>query len=62
MCQRTLREIKILRRFKHPNIIEIKDMMYGPRNEDIFVVQCLMETDLHKVGHPPSDWRVSPHV
>lgn len=23
--------------------------MYGPKNEDIFVVQGLMETDLHKV-------------
>eukprot|EP00037_Helgoeca_nana_P008218 m.73274 g.73274 ORF g.73274 m.73274 type:complete len:355 (+) comp18792_c0_seq1:215-1279(+) len=49
MCQRTLREIKILRRFNHPNIIQIRDMMYGPTNQDIFVVQGLMETDLHKV-------------
>eukprot|EP00041_Stephanoeca_diplocostata_P024439 m.619366 g.619366 ORF g.619366 m.619366 type:complete len:329 (+) comp22530_c0_seq22:325-1311(+) len=49
MCQRTLREIKILRRFNHPNIISIRHMLFGPQKEDIYVVQALMETDLHKV-------------
>jgi len=52
-CQRTLREIMILKRFSHPNIVTIKDMTYpsGPdgAGKDVYLVQLLMETDLHKV-------------
>jgi len=47
-CQRTLREIMILKRFQHPNIIGIKNMMLG-EGSDVYIVQGLMETDLHKV-------------
>ncbi|KPP69210.1 mitogen-activated protein kinase 3-like [Scleropages formosus] len=58
-CQRTLREIKILLRFKHENIIGINDIL---RARDIqhmrdvpltsspsYIVQDLMETDLYKL-------------
>ncbi|KRX63064.1 Mitogen-activated protein kinase 1 [Trichinella sp. T9] len=51
-CQRTLREIKILTRFKHENIINIQDIINAPTIEqmkDIYIVQCLMETDLYKL-------------
>ncbi|CAH9142693.1 unnamed protein product [Cuscuta epithymum] len=49
---RILREIKLLRLLKHPDIVEIKHIMLPPsRREfrDIFVVFELMESDLHQV-------------
>ncbi|XP_055354621.1 mitogen-activated protein kinase 1-like [Paramacrobiotus metropolitanus] len=51
-CQRTLREIKILNRLKHENIIDIKDILRAPtidQMRDVYIVQTLMETDLHKL-------------
>ncbi|XP_018495667.1 mitogen-activated protein kinase 1 isoform X2 [Galendromus occidentalis] len=51
-CQRTLREIKILTRFRHENIIDIRDIIRAPTIEqmkDVYIVQCLMETDLYKL-------------
>lgn len=77
--QRTLREIKILTRFKHENvsilillesvnkiecpsslidpplffqIIDIRDILRAPtidQMKDVYIVQCLMETDLYKL-------------
>lgn len=49
--KRILREIKLLRHFKHENIIQILDI-YPPQTrdfDDIYIVTDLMETDLHKV-------------
>merc|ERR1712217_817877 len=46
-----LREVKLLRSFRHDNIISILDM-YPPDHpdfEDIYIVTDLMETDLHRV-------------
>lgn len=51
-CQRTLREIKILARFRHENIIDIRDIIRSPSIDamkDVYIVQCLMETDLYKL-------------
>lgn len=51
-CQRTLREIKILNRLKHENIIDIRDILRPPTIEtlkDVYIVQSLMETDLYKL-------------
>jgi mitogen-activated protein kinase 1/3 len=51
-CQRTLREIKILTRFSHENIIDIRDIIRAPtldQMKDVYIVQCLMETDLYKL-------------
>ncbi|XP_028400339.1 mitogen-activated protein kinase 1-like [Dendronephthya gigantea] len=51
-CQRTLREIKILTRFKHENIINIMDIIRAPdlnQLKDVYIVQTLMETDLYKL-------------
>jgi hypothetical protein len=49
---RILREIKLLRLLRHPDIVEIKHVMLPPsrRNfRDIYVVFELMDTDLHQV-------------
>ncbi|XP_041348896.1 mitogen-activated protein kinase 1-like isoform X2 [Gigantopelta aegis] len=51
-CQRTLREIKILTRFKHENIIDIRDILRHSsidEMKDVYIVQCLMETDMYKL-------------
>jgi len=51
-CQRTLREIRILLSLRHENIIDIKDFLCEDSVEslkDIYIVQSLMETDLHKL-------------
>lgn len=51
--QRTLREMKILRGFSHPNIVEMVDLFVGPPGaadvKDVYMVLHLMETDLHQV-------------
>ncbi|XP_024959325.1 mitogen-activated protein kinase 15-like [Cynara cardunculus var. scolymus] len=49
---RILREIKLLRLLRHPDIVEIKRIMLPPSRrafKDIFVVFELMESDLHQV-------------
>ncbi|AQK92189.1 Putative MAP kinase family protein [Zea mays] len=49
---RTLREIKLLRLLRHPDIVEIKHVMLPPARrdyKDIYVVFELMEADLHQV-------------
>eukprot|EP00058_Branchiostoma_floridae_P005212 XP_002590700.1 hypothetical protein BRAFLDRAFT_60037 [Branchiostoma floridae] len=53
-CQRTLREIKILRRFKHENVIGIENIIRSASIDEMkdvgsYIVQCLMETDLYKL-------------
>eukprot|EP00250_Pteridium_aquilinum_P011171 c19883_g1_i2 orf=1119-2843(+) len=49
---RILREVKLLRLLRHPDIVEIKHIMLPPSQrdfKDIFVVFELMESDLHQV-------------
>ena len=51
-CLRTLREIKLLRHFHHENIISILDILRPPSLDDfseVYLVQELMETDMHRV-------------
>ncbi|XP_060067866.1 mitogen-activated protein kinase 1-like [Ylistrum balloti] len=51
-CQRTLREIKILTRFRHENVINIQNILHQDNLEsmkDVYIVQCLMETDMYKL-------------
>ncbi|XP_048958767.1 mitogen-activated protein kinase 3-like [Canis lupus dingo] len=51
-CQRTLREIQILLRFRHENVIGIRDILRAPTLDamrDVYIVQDLMETDLYKL-------------
>ncbi|XP_047094726.1 mitogen-activated protein kinase 7-like isoform X2 [Lolium rigidum] len=49
---RILREIKLLRLLRHPDIVQIKHIMLPPSRrdfKDIYVVFELMDTDLHQV-------------
>uniref|UniRef100_A0ACD5TDS1 Uncharacterized protein n=1 Tax=Avena sativa TaxID=4498 RepID=A0ACD5TDS1_AVESA len=49
---RILREIKLLRLLRHPDIVQIKHIMLPPSRRDfrdIYVVFELMDTDLHQV-------------
>ncbi|XP_059663333.1 mitogen-activated protein kinase 20 isoform X2 [Cornus florida] len=49
---RILREVKLLRLLRHPDIVEIKHIMLPPSRrdfKDIYVVFELMESDLHQV-------------
>lgn len=52
LCLRTLRELKLLKHFNHENIISIlaiqRPINYESFNE-IYLIQELMETDLHRV-------------
>ncbi|KAM0787770.1 MAP kinase Pmk1 [Microbotryomycetes sp. NB124-2] len=51
-CLRTLREIKLLRWFGHENIISILDIIQPASIDtftEVYLIQELMETDLHRV-------------
>ncbi|KAK9367517.1 kinase-like domain-containing protein [Lipomyces kononenkoae] len=51
-CLRTLREIKLLKYFNHENIISILDIQRPSSLEtftEVYLIQELMETDLHRV-------------
>ena len=50
-CKQTLREIKLMKLFNHENVIRILDLI-PPNNsafDDLYLVEDLMETDLHRV-------------
>lgn len=55
----TYREIKILKHFKHDNIISIRDILKPKQSMDVFrdiyVVFDLMESDLHKIIYSKQD-------
>ncbi|XP_061564696.1 mitogen-activated protein kinase 7 [Cololabis saira] len=54
-AKRTLRELKILKHFKHDNIIAIKDILQPnlphAAFKSVYVVLDLMESDLHQIIH-----------
>nr|XP_057918665.1 mitogen-activated protein kinase 7 [Doryrhamphus excisus]XP_057918666.1 mitogen-activated protein kinase 7 [Doryrhamphus excisus] len=54
-AKRTLRELKILKHFKHDNIIAINDILQPnlPHSafKSVYVVLDLMESDLHQIIH-----------
>ena len=56
-CKRTLREIKLLRHFRHENIIAILDIIpprdKGPDWQDVYLVYELMDSDLGKIIRTP---------
>ena len=55
VTKRTFRELKILKHFKHDNVINIKAILKPPddlsRFHDVYVVLDLMESDLHHIIH-----------
>ncbi|XP_053326485.1 mitogen-activated protein kinase 7 [Spea bombifrons] len=54
-AKRTLRELKILKHFKHDNVIAIKDILKPSLPfadfKSVYVVLDLMESDLHQIIH-----------
>lgn len=51
-AKRILREVKLLRHFKHDNIVGLRDLIPSPEGtpfDDIYIVLDFMETDLHKI-------------
>ena len=51
-CKQTLREIKMMKLFDHENITKILDIIPPTPNkvefDDLYLVEDLMETDLHR--------------
>ncbi|MDP2439513.1 MAG: protein kinase [archaeon] len=56
-CKRTLREIKLLRHFRHENVIALLDIIpppdRGPDWHDVYLVYELMDSDLGKIIRTP---------
>lgn len=52
-AKRILREIKLMKKFNHENVIRILDIIPPPPTaeefDDVYIVQDLMETDLHRI-------------
>lgn len=48
-AQRTYREVMLLQRLDHPNIIRLLNVMRAVNGNDLYLVFELMETDLHAV-------------
>jgi len=52
-AKRILREIKLMKKFVHENVIRIIDLLppapAAEEYEDVYIVQDLMETDLHRI-------------
>lgn len=51
-ARRVFREIQVMRHFRHPNIIALVDVLHPADPvgfSDMYLVQELMESDLHKV-------------
>jgi serine/threonine protein kinase len=49
-AKRILREIKLLRHFKHENCIGLRDLQASPGAfEELYIVLDYMDTDLHKI-------------
>ncbi|XP_041349154.1 mitogen-activated protein kinase 7-like [Gigantopelta aegis] len=59
LTKRTYREIKILKHFKHDNIISIREILKPSEPykdfKEIYVVFDLMESDLHKIIYTDQD-------
>ena len=55
-CQRTLREIILLSRIKHDNIVILQNVIAGDEDPlaEVYLVLNLMETDLHKLLDNPA--------
>ncbi|KAJ0407536.1 hypothetical protein P43SY_006854 [Pythium insidiosum] len=51
-AKRIVREIRLMRHLRHPNVVTVTDLMRPPSLatfEDTYIVTDLMETDLHRV-------------
>lgn len=48
-AQRTYREVMLLQRLEHPNVVKLLNVMRAINGNDLYLVFELMETDLHAV-------------
>ena len=53
-CKRLLREIRLLRSLRHPNVLHLRDLMPPPSFssgewKDVYLVTRLFDTNLHRV-------------
>jgi mitogen-activated protein kinase 1/3 len=52
-AKRILREISLMKKMDHENVVRVIDIVPPPPNaeefEDVYIIQDLMETDLHRV-------------
>jgi len=60
IARRTYREIKILKHFRHDNIISIRDILQPTDDKlktycDVYIVLDLMESDLHRIIYSPQE-------
>jgi mitogen-activated protein kinase 1/3 len=56
-CKRILREIKLLRKLKHPNIVKLIEVFMGSKDNtrmEVYVVMELIDTDLKQLLKSPS--------
>jgi len=57
-AKRILREVKLLRHFKHENIVGLYDLIGPPDSnpfDDIYMVMEFMETDLHQIVYSKNE-------
>jgi len=55
-CKRMLREMRLLKHFKHENVLALRDIMLPPAGKakdwkDVYLVMELLDTDLHYIIH-----------
>merc|ERR1719160_541040 len=51
VLRRTLRELKLMKHFNHPNILKLVDILQLTESGDLYMVLELMDLDLDKVIH-----------
>ncbi|KAI6195692.1 hypothetical protein M3Y94_01017600 [Aphelenchoides besseyi] len=67
LARRTLREIRVLRYIRHPNIVPLRDVFRTPGSlgMNVFLIMDLMEWSLHHVIHgsaEPLDFELIAHL
>lgn len=63
VCRRTLREIKLMRHFRHRNLLHLEGVLALDRDaRTIYVVTPLMDCDLHTLLHKRSSSLTASHV
>mmetsp|Transcript_157990 Transcript_157990/g.506732 ORF Transcript_157990/g.506732 Transcript_157990/m.506732 type:complete len:456 (-) Transcript_157990:52-1419(-) len=63
LALRTLREVRLLAHFRHPNVLAITELfLEGPEFRDVYLCLEIMDGDLHQLVHtakmPLSDYQV----
>ncbi|CAE7565021.1 erkA [Symbiodinium sp. KB8] len=55
-AKHTLREIRLMRYLgRHENIVSLKDLVVRDRDDELYVIMELMDTDLHRIIQSPQE-------